>query len=237
MTRTSVWYLAGCVIIGAAPLIGCGGSEQSEPADNGPAAASQPSGAKAATAGSKKGVPAQTAEEKNLYPMVVVHTNLGDLTIKLNAEKAPLTVDNFLQYVDAGHYDGTIFHQVVGDYIALGGGYTPELEAKPARPPIRNEADNGLTNRRGSVAMARRLDAIDSSTCQFFINLNDNGNLDHHGRDADNYGFCVFGEVVNGMEVLDQLAKVPVENKTKEGEPFEMVPAQTVVIKSAARIR
>lgn len=174
-------------------------------------------------------------EEK--FPVVVLKTSYGDIRIKLNAEKAPLTVDNFLSYVDSGHYDKTVFHQVVKDYIVLGGGYTADLAAKETRTPIRNEADNGLRNKRGTVAMARQMDLIDSSTSQFFINLQDNPTLDHKGRTLEDYGFCVFGEVIEGMDILDKLAEIPVEDANRDGELFEYVPTKTVLIEQAARTR
>jgi cyclophilin family peptidyl-prolyl cis-trans isomerase len=157
---------------------------------------------------------------------------MGTITVVLEPEKAPLTVRNFLSYVDDGHYDGTIFHQVVDGYIVLGGGFTPQFEERPALEAVRNEAHNGLLNRRGTIAMARQADAIDSSTCQFFINLADNPELDHKDRDPpEAYGYCVFGRVTEGMEVLDKIGKVQVQDR----EGFQMAPVQPVAIRSIKR--
>ncbi len=155
--------------------------------------------------------------------MVVLTTSLGDITIELDAEKAPISVKNFLDYVDAHFYDGTIFHRVIKGFMVQGGGFTPDMQQKPTQPAIRNEADNGLKNGRGTLAMART-SAKDSATAQFFINVVDNTFLDHGSRD---FGYAVFGKVVQGMEVLDRIATV----KTKSGD----VPVEPVVIQSARR--
>ncbi len=173
-----------------------------------------------------------------LHPEVVLHTNLGDIKLRLDVENSPLTVANFLEYVDSGQYDGTIFHQVVDNYIVLAGGYTADFTEKPTRQSIRNEAgDNGLKNKRGTIAMARQADAIDSSTCQFFINLADNDNLDHKGREVEDYGYCVFGEVIGGLDIVEKMAKAEVTDKEKDGEVFQLTPQRTVLIESAKRTR
>ncbi len=153
--------------------------------------------------------------------------------MELDPQHAPLSVQNFLSYVESGHYDKTIFHQVVDGYIALGGGFTAELLEKPVQTPIRNEAHNGLTNKRGTIAMARQFDVIDSSTCQFFINLGDNTALDHKGRTVEEYGYCVFGHVSEGLDVVEKIGKTPV----RDLEGFEATPQQAVVIKTARRVR
>ncbi len=150
---------------------------------------------------------------------------LGTVTIALDQEKAPISVENFLKYVRAGHYDGTIFHRVIPGFMIQGGGYTPELEEKPTRPPIRNEGRNGLRNSRGTVAMARTT-APDSATSQFFINLRDNHNLDFGISGA---GYAVFGKVVDGMDVVDKIVTTPQERKNSV---FQNVPKVPVVIKS-----
>ncbi|MBX7167050.1 MAG: peptidylprolyl isomerase [Pirellulales bacterium] len=165
-------------------------------------------------------------------PRVKIATNLGDFVVELDSEHVPLTVENFLQYVDEGHYDGTIFHQVVEGYIALAGAYTPELAEKPSRTPIRNEAHNGGKNVRGTIAMARDLSSIDSSTCQFFVNLHDNAGLDHRSRTAEGYGYCTFGSVIEGLDVLDRIAKV----ETRTTDQFELIPVEPVVIRSIRRV-
>ena len=159
------------------------------------------------------------AQSKN--PIVVISTSLGDITVQLDPVKAPLTVENFLTYVKAGHYDGTIFHRVIKGFMIQGGGMTPDMKEKPTRPPIKNEAANGLKNERGTITMART-NQVDSATSQFFINTGtNNGFLDHKVRD---YGYAVFGKVVSGMDVVDKIEGV----KTEPGD----VPAQAVIIKS-----
>lgn len=169
-----------------------------------------------------------------LHPTVVIETSLGNIVVKLNAEKANLTVQNFLAYAESGHYDGTIFHQVFKNYVILGGAYTPELKEKPASRSVRNQADNGLKNVRGTIAMARQADVIDSARAQFFINVADNPMLDHRDRStAEGYGYCVFGEVIEGMDVVDRIANVPV----KDAESFESLPVETILIKSVRVMR
>jgi cyclophilin family peptidyl-prolyl cis-trans isomerase len=167
------------------------------------------------------------------YPTVTLKTNLGDLTIKLDPQAAPRTVNNFLTYVENGSYNQTIFHQVDKGYIVLGGAYTADLSERAGRYPIPNEADNGRKNLRGTVAMARDPGDIDSSTCQFFINLSDNPHLDHRGDSPEEYGYCVFGEVVEGLDVLEKISVVEVEDK----DDFTKLPVETVLIESAYRAR
>jgi len=158
-------------------------------------------------------------------PVVVLDTSLGAIRIVLNKEKAPLTVDNFLKYVRARHYDGTIFHRVMPGFMAQGGGFTPDMKEKATRPAIRNEARNGLRNSRGTVAMARLTDP-DSATSQFFINVKDNHRLDFGIGGA---GYAVFGEVVEGMDVVDKIVAVP---RTTKGD-YENVPVTAILIKTA----
>jgi cyclophilin family peptidyl-prolyl cis-trans isomerase len=167
------------------------------------------------------------------YPTVVLKTSLGEVTVKLDAKRAPRTVNNFLHYVQSGHYNQTIFHQVEEGYVVLGGSYTVDLTEKDNRYPIPNEADNGLKNVRGAIAMARQPDEIDSATSQFFINLSDNPNLDHRGEAAEEFGFCVFGEVIKGLEVLDQMGRIEVQTT----EQFEKLPVRTVLLENAWRAR
>ncbi len=167
-------------------------------------------------------------------PIVVIHTSCGDVTVRLDRRRAPETVANFLDYVDNGHYDGTIFHQVARDQLVLGGGFTPRLVEKPAlRKPVVNEAANGLSNRRGTIAMARRLEAPDSATCQFYINLGDNESLDHRDQSVDGFGYCVFGEVLTGLEVVEQIASAEVTDT----EAFDLLPIRTVLIKTVTRVK
>jgi cyclophilin family peptidyl-prolyl cis-trans isomerase len=159
-------------------------------------------------------------------PQVVVDTSLGSFTIELFQDKAPVSVENFLQYVREGFYAGTIFHRVVAGYVVQGGGYTPDLSEKPTRPPIQNEATNGLSNQRGTVAMARTR-TVRSGTSQFFVNVVDNRRLDHTGYAPDDFGYAVFGRVVEGMDVVDRISKVP--TTIKDG--MESVPIDPVIIK------
>jgi cyclophilin family peptidyl-prolyl cis-trans isomerase len=160
-------------------------------------------------------------------PTVVLATSHGDITVELFADKAPITVENFLAYVDAGFFADTIFHRVIPGFMIQGGGFTADMRQKPTRTPIKNEADNGMKNARGTLAMARTSD-INSATAQFFINLKDNAFLDHGGRD---FGYAVFGRVTTGMEVVDKIAVV----KTGKHGPHADVPTQPVVLKGATR--
>ena len=165
----------------------------------------------------------------NLYPQVVIRTSAGDVTLKLNAEKAPVTVHNFLEnYVRSQFYNGTIFHYVDPGRMIAAGGYTAELEAKSTRAEIRNESFNKLSNRRGTVAMARHPDYPDSATSQFFFNLADNTYLDYQDGDEPVEGYCVFGEVVTGFDVLEKIAGTACQDR---GD-FPQVPVQPVVIQS-----
>ncbi|MDZ7616689.1 MAG: peptidylprolyl isomerase [Patescibacteria group bacterium] len=167
------------------------------------------------------------------YPVVEMVTSFGKVTLELDAERAPLTVDNFLNYVQSGHYDGTIFDQVYANQGILGGLFTSELTEKETRTPVRNEADNGMKNARGSIAMVRAADAIDSATCQFFLNVRDNPALDHQDRSVEGFGYCVFGRVTTGLDVVDRIAGVAV----KQTDQFDQAPVQTVLIESVRRVR
>lgn len=160
-------------------------------------------------------------------PMVSLSTTHGDLTIELFAKESPVSVENFLSYVDDGFFDGTVFHRVISGFMIQGGGMDAELRQKPTKSPIKNEAANGLKNTRGTLAMARTSD-VDSATAQFFINLADNAFLDHGGRD---YGYAVFGRVTQGMEAVDAIAKV----KTGRKGPHDDVPVESVTIVQARR--
>ena len=157
----------------------------------------------------------------------VLHTNYGAITLKLDAEKAPKTAANFAQYVKDGFYDGTIFHRVIPNFMVQGGGFTPDMEQKPTREPIQNEADNGLTNATGTVAMARTSDPH-SASAQFFINVADNTFLDK-ARAQDGWGYAVFGEVTDGMDVVNKIKAVP----TGSAGFHRDVPTESVVIEKA----
>lgn len=167
-------------------------------------------------------------------PVVKIDTTLGPITVELDTQRAPVSVKNFLWYVNNGSYQETIFHQVLPGYVAIGGGYDEQFTMRPTHIEIRNEADNGLKNKRGTIAMARRPDVIDSSTNQFYFNLADNSYLDQKGRSKpEEFGYCVFGKVIDGMDVLDRLSAVPV----KDTDKFTSTPATPVVIKSVSRVR
>lgn len=159
--------------------------------------------------------------------MVVLETSQGNIVLELDAEKAPISVKNFLEYVDAGHFDGTIFHRVIPNFMIQGGGFTPDMKQKPTRGPIKNEADNGLKNEAGTIAMART-SVVDSATAQFFINLQSNDFLNHGGRD---YGYAVFGRVVEGMDVVKKIGGVKTGSKGGMGD----VPVEPVTITKAKR--
>jgi cyclophilin family peptidyl-prolyl cis-trans isomerase len=160
--------------------------------------------------------------------MVRFETSLGAFTLELDAEKAPVTVENFLSYVDDGFFDGLIFHRVIPGFMIQGGGMLPDMSQRKNKAPIKNEATNGLKNDRGTVAMARTND-INSATAQFFINLSDNDFLNHA---PGNYGYAVFGKVTEGLDIIDRIAKEP----TGRRKGHDDVPVNDVVITSAKRV-
>ena len=164
-------------------------------------------------------------------PRVEIETTLGTITLELFAEDTPVTVENFLAYVKSGHYVNTIFHRVIPGFMIQGGGLTSDMSPKPTLPPIRNEAANGGSNRRGTIAMART-GVIDSATCQFFINTVDNDFLDHQDNTPRGFGYCVFGQVVEGMDVVDKIEKLSTCSKAGHDD----VPVETVTIIRAARV-
>ncbi len=157
---------------------------------------------------------------------VLLTTNHGQITLELDTEKAPKTVENFLNYVKSGHYDGTIFHRVIDGFMIQGGGFSPDMRQKPTEDPVENEANNGLTNDRYTIAMARTSDPH-SASAQFFINVNDNDFLNFPG--SDGWGYCVFGKVTSGTEVVDTIGKV----ETGRRSMFSDVPTEDVVIEKA----
>jgi peptidyl-prolyl cis-trans isomerase A (cyclophilin A) len=165
-----------------------------------------------------------TSETQGGNPVVIISTSKGDIKVELFKNEAPITVENFLSYVNDGFYDGTIFHRVIPNFMIQGGGFTPDFVQKETKAPIKNEATNGLKNDRGTLAMART-QAVDSATSQFFINLVGNDFLNNGARD---YGYAVFGKVVDGMDVVDAIAAVPTDNKGMHGK----VPTEDVVIES-----
>ncbi|MGP4951847.1 peptidylprolyl isomerase [Psychrobacter sp. DM8] len=161
-------------------------------------------------------------------PVVELETSMGNITIELNEEKAPKTVENFLNYVNSGHYEGTIFHRVIDGFMIQGGGMDAQMNEKKTNAPVENEADNGLKNDKGSIAMARTQDPH-SATSQFFINVKDNDFLNHSGKNAQGWGYTVFGKVTSGMDVIEKLRGVPTGRFGMHAD----VPKEAVVINSA----
>ena len=159
---------------------------------------------------------------------VKLHTNHGVITLELDAEKAPETVKNFIAYVEAGHYDNTLFHRVIDGFMIQGGGFEPGMNQKGTNAPVKNEADNGLKNERGTIAMARTQDPH-SATAQFFINVADNDFLNFRAPSAQGWGYCVFGRVTDGMDVVDAIKSV----QTRSSGFHQDVPAENVVIERA----
>jgi peptidyl-prolyl cis-trans isomerase A (cyclophilin A)/peptidyl-prolyl cis-trans isomerase B (cyclophilin B) len=166
---------------------------------------------------------------------VCLKTSEGDIIVRLNPEKAPRTVENFLEnYALEGFYNETIFHHVEAGKMIIGGGFTQDLAPRPMKIPVLNEADNGLSNRRGTIAMVRDMDSAHSATCQFFINLGDNRELDYQGQTSDEaYGYCVFGEVVQGLDIADRIAKQPAAPQ----ETFANLPEKPVVVHEVTVMR
>ena len=173
---------------------------------------------------------ANSADKQKGYPVVVMETSMGNIEIELDPDKAPLSVQNFLWYVDNKFYDGLIFHRVIDGFMIQGGGFMPDMTQKEGKPPIDNEAGNGLTNDKYTIAMART-NAVHSATSQFFINTADNAFLNHTDNTPKGFGYCVFGKVIVGKEVVDKIGKVKTGNKAG----FNDVPVETVTITKAYR--
>lgn len=167
----------------------------------------------------------------DMPPVVELDTNMGAIVIELNEEKAPKTVENFLNYVKSGQYDGTIFHRIIDGFMIQGGGMDVEMNEKPTNAPIENEADNGLKNDKGTIAMARTQDPH-SATSQFFINVKDNDFLNHSGKNMQGWGYTVFGKVTSGMDVIEKMRSVPTGRFGMHAD----VPKEPVVINSATII-
>jgi peptidyl-prolyl cis-trans isomerase B (cyclophilin B) len=172
----------------------------------------------------------EAGKENSAKPTVIMETSEGKIRIELFADKAPVTVKNFLQYVDEGFYNGTIFHRVIDGFMIQGGGFTPDMQQKTTRPPIKNEASAELKNELGTLAMART-GVVDSATAQFFINVQNNPNLDHRDETPRGFGYAVFGKVVEGMDVVDKIKKVP----TTTSGMHQNVPKTPVVIRQVKR--
>lgn len=167
----------------------------------------------------------------DMPPVVELNTNMGAIVIELNEEKAPKTVENFLNYVKSGQYDGTIFHRIIDGFMIQGGGMDAEMNEKPTNAPVENEADNGLKNDKGTIAMARTQDPH-SATSQFFINVKDNDFLNHSGKNMQGWGYTVFGKVTSGMDVIEKMKGVPTGRFGMHAD----VPKEPVVINSATII-
>ena len=174
--------------------------------------------------------PASAKEKTKGNPVVVMSTNYGDMEIELYPKEAPLTVQNFFWYVDNKFYDGLVFHRVIDEFMIQGGGFTKDLVKKAGNPPIENEATNGLSNEKYTIAMART-GVVNSATSQFFINNKDNPALDHRDKTARGFGYCVFGKVIEGEKVVDKISKVATTSKNGMND----VPVKPVVIKSVRR--
>lgn len=157
--------------------------------------------------------------------MITLHTNYGDIELELDFDKAPKTAANFKQYASEGFYDGTVFHRVINNFMIQGGGFTEEMEQKSTKDPVENEADNGLKNDTGTIAMARTMDPH-SATAQFFINVKDNDFLNFKSKDMQGWGYCVFGKVTQGMDVVNKIKDV----KTSNHGPHQDVPVESVII-------
>ncbi len=173
------------------------------------------------------------AQAKNLSKTIKVkmETNYGDIVLELNQEKAPITVSNFLKYTENKFYDGTIFHRVINNFMIQGGGLTPDMQKKTTLSEIKNEADNGLKNHVGTIAMART-NMVDSATSQFFINVNDNDFLNHRGKNPSEYGYTVFGKVTEGMTVVNRIKTAATTSKGGR----QNVPTEPIIIKKVTRL-
>jgi cyclophilin family peptidyl-prolyl cis-trans isomerase len=216
---STAWILA----LMLASTAGCGGGES---ADSGADAATQVDGSRAAA------TPVKSIDLK--HPVVRIETNQGPITLRLDAVKAPVTVRNFLEYAAQGFYDNTLVHYVDAGKMILAGGYTADRQSKQPQAPIRNEAHNGLKNKRGSIAMARDQSLIDNATSQFFINLADAPHRNHQAPTASQYGYCVFGEVIEGLDVADRIAQTPT---TDMGGDLAKTPKTPVLITSIRVVR
>lgn len=165
-------------------------------------------------------------------PIVLIETSMGKIKVELFQNEAPITVKNFLEYINEKFYDGTIFHRVISNFMIQGGGFTPEMDRKSTNPPIKNEATNKISNTKWTIAMART-NVVDSATSQFFINLKDNLFLNHKNESRQGFGYCVFGKVIEGMNVVDKIGSVPTTSKGH----YRDVPATPVTIKSIRLIQ
>jgi cyclophilin family peptidyl-prolyl cis-trans isomerase len=219
-----------------ATVSGCGGGKTPTPTASIEAAPTTLAATTSASPAFAPGpAPAPLPKKPLVDPIVVVHTSAGDIKMQLFIQQAPQTVDNFLRgYVNRGYYEQTLFHHVDKGSMIAAGGFTSDLQGKPTRAPVVNEAGNGLKNERGTIAMARDPSAAHSATSQFFLNVVDNAALDFVGDTSDaDFGYCVFGKVIEGLEVMDKIAQTPV---AAQGD-FPMVPTEPVVIQSVEQLQ
>jgi cyclophilin family peptidyl-prolyl cis-trans isomerase len=232
LARIALLGLALASLAVACWLTGCGGKSDTASAD----ATSGESATEVDPTSSVAGpAPKTKAPEQPVDPVVVLHTSAGDIKLQLYAEKAPQTVANFLRnYVERGFYEQTIFHHVEPGMMLIGGGFTADLQPKPTKAPIYNESRNGLQNKKGTIAMIHEPNAAHSATSQFFVNLQDNPDLDFQaGEEADVFGYCVFGKVVEGLDVVERIAGQPT---TAQGD-FVSIPVETVMIERVEELR
>lgn len=208
-------------------VAGCGRGDSQSPTSANDAGGAYP------TEGGQQNSSTPKSQSDPQHPVVEIDTSLGKITLRLDADKAPATVDNFLAYIKANQYEQTIVHQVYKGQGFLAGGYGLDLVERRVRTPIFNEARNGSKNLRGTIGMVRSPDVTDSATCQFFINLVDNPVLDHRDNTPEGYGYCVFGEVVDGMDTVNAIGNVQVHDTPE----FDQTPVQAVVVKSIRWLR
>jgi cyclophilin family peptidyl-prolyl cis-trans isomerase len=232
--RFQLLAAAAAIIVGVGPFAGCGRSSPAA-ASTGEAASKSTQTTTAAVVTPASATRAARSMPKPVDPMIVLHTTAGDITLQLYQEKAPRTVENFLHgYAERGFYDQTIFHHAEPGVMLIAGGYTADLQRKPVRASIYNESRNGISNRRATVAMIRDPDAPHSATSEFFFNLADNPDFDFKTSDEEDVpGYCVFGEVVGGMDVVDRIAQLP----TASQGDFEKVPSPAVLITAVERLQ
>jgi cyclophilin family peptidyl-prolyl cis-trans isomerase len=231
LARIALLGLALVTLACACWLTGCG-SKAEKPAA---AKAGEPAAEGAAASSDTPAATVAKAPARPVDPVVVLHTNAGVIKIQLFAEKAPQTVENFLRnYAERGFYEQTIFHHVEPGMMLIGGGFTADLQAKPTRAAIYNESRNGLSNTKGTIAMNHDPEAAHSATSQFFVNLQDNPDLDFQaGETEDIFGYCVFGKIVEGMDVVERIASQP----TAAQGDFPSVPTETVMIERVEQLR
>jgi cyclophilin family peptidyl-prolyl cis-trans isomerase len=223
MRLGSFWLFTGIFVVSTTGGIGCNRSAPKSDA---------PNTAKAGTAAAATTGPAKAVDLER--PILQIETSAGSVTVQLDGVRAPGTVRNFLNYANDGFYENTLIHYVDPGKMVVAGGYSEDRKAKPARTPIRNEAHNGVKNIRGTIAMARDANLIDSATTQFFINLADAPQRDHTGDSPSNYGYCVFGEVTEGLDVAEKISQLPTID---QGGDLTQTPNPPVVIKSIHVVR